>query len=66
MTLFKPELAEGRVVHHRAQALLDRVADDAVDLGLGVDLVVGEVVLHHAVLEHPRGEDPFGIEARRR
>ena len=40
--LVQPELAERGVVDRGAQALLDRVADDAVDLGLGVDLVVGD------------------------
>ena len=42
--LVEPEVAERRVVNRRAEALLDRIAEHAVDLGLGVDLVV-EVVL---------------------
>ena len=57
--LVQAEVAERGVVDRRAEALLDRVADDAVDLGLGVDLVVAIVLLEHLVMEHPGGEDPL-------
>ena len=62
--LVQTKLAEGGVVHHRAHTLLDRVTDNAIDLGCGVDLVEAEIVLEHAIMEHPRGENSLGIETR--
>ena len=38
--LVQLEVLEGGVVDERAQAVADRIGDDAVDLGGGVDLVV--------------------------
>ena len=40
--LVQPRWRNAALCIDRAEALLDRVADDAVDLGLGVDLVVGD------------------------
>ena len=53
-------------MHGRAQALLDRIAQDAVDFGLGVDLVVAEVFLEDLIREHPGGEDALRVEAGER
>ena len=49
ITLFRPSWRNAALWTAGAQALLDRVADDAVDLGIGVDLVDKQVVSQHAV-----------------
>ena len=62
--LVQAQSAERGVVDRRAQALLDRIAEHAVNLGLGIDLVVEVILLEDRVVEHARGEDPLGIEPR--
>ena len=58
--LVQPQVAERGVMNRRAQALLDRIADDAVDLGLGVDLVVEVILLQ----DRDTGASPARRSAR--
>ena len=53
---------ECRVVHQRAEAVADGVADHAVDFGLGVDAVVVVQFLHVEERELPGGQLPLVVE----
>ena len=53
---------EGHVVDQRAEAVADRVGDHAVDLGVGVDLVVVVDFGHLLVAELAGGQHPLVME----
>ena len=60
--LVQPEVGESGVMDQGAEAMPDRIGHDAVDLGIGVDLVVAVDLGHVLEAELARRQGPFAME----